>query len=107
MRDTLGRIAEEQGLELELSEAYRLDPLPLAPEIVDVLEQAAAARGRDAPRMPSGAGHDAMEVGRHVPAGMLFVPESQRHQPLPEEFTEPEHCELGARVLARALEAAR
>jgi hydantoinase/carbamoylase family amidase len=104
VRDTLGRIAEEQGLELEISEAYRLDPLPLAPELVDVLEQAAAAEGATSRRMPSGAGHDAMEVGRHVPAGMLFVPSRKGISHSPEEFTEPEHCELGARVLARALE---
>ena len=104
VRDTLGRIAEEQGLELEINEAYRLDPLPLAPELVDVLEQAAAAEGATSRRMPSGAGHDAMEVGRHVPAGMLFVPSRQGISHSPEEFTEPEHCELGARVLARALE---
>jgi acetylornithine deacetylase/succinyl-diaminopimelate desuccinylase-like protein len=54
--------------------------------------------------MPSGAGHDAMEVGRHVPAGMLFVPSRKGISHSPEEFTEPEHCELGARVLASALE---
>jgi allantoate deiminase len=104
VRETLGRIADEQQLELELSEAYRLEPLPLAPELIDVLEQAARAEGATSMRMPSGAGHDAMEVGRHVPAGMLFVPSRKGISHSPEEFTEPEHCELGARVLARALE---
>jgi hydantoinase/carbamoylase family amidase len=104
VRETLGRIAAEQDLELELSEAYRLEPLPLAPELIDVLEQAAGAEGATSMRMPSGAGHDAMEVGRHVPAGMLFVPSRKGISHSPEEFTEPEHCELGARVLARALE---
>ena len=54
--------------------------------------------------MPSGAVHDAMEVGRHVPAGMVFVPSHKGISHSPEEFTEPEQCELGARVLARALE---
>jgi hydantoinase/carbamoylase family amidase len=104
VRETLGRIAAEEDLELELSEAYRLEPLPLAPELIDVLEQAAGAVGATSMRMPSGAGHDAMEVGRHVPVGMLFVPSRKGISHSPEEFTEPEHCELGARVLARALE---
>ena len=105
VRETLGRIAGEQGLELDLREVYRLEPLPLAPEIVNVLEQAAADEGATHRRLPSGAGHDAMEVGRFAPTGMLFVPSRSGISHNPEEFTEPEHCELGARVLARALEA--
>jgi hydantoinase/carbamoylase family amidase len=104
VRDTLERIAREQGLALELREAYRLEPLPLAPELIDVLEQAAAREGATHRRLPSGAGHDAMEVGRHAPSGMLFVPSRRGISHSPEEFTDPEHCELGARVLARALE---
>jgi allantoate deiminase len=104
VRDTLGRIASEQGLELELSEAYRLEPLPLAPALIEALESAAAEEGATHRRLPSGAGHDAMEVGRHVPSGMLFVPSRKGISHSPEEFTEPAHCELGARVLARALE---
>jgi acetylornithine deacetylase/succinyl-diaminopimelate desuccinylase-like protein len=78
--------------------------LPLAPEIVDVVERAAVKEGATHRRLPSGAGHDAMEVGRHAPTGMLFVPSRRGISHNPAEFTEPEHCELGARVLARALE---
>src|SRR4051794_27475027 len=37
VRGTLERIASEQGLELELDEAYRLEPLPLAPELIEAL----------------------------------------------------------------------
>ena len=104
VKETLAAIAAEQNLELELTEIYRLDPLQMAPELIEVLEQAARTEGATNMRMPSGAGHDAMEVGRHVPAGMVFVPSRRGISHSPEEFTEPEHCELGARVLARALE---
>jgi allantoate deiminase len=104
VRETLESIATEQGLELDLREVYRLEPLPLAPEIVDVVERAAVKQGATHRRLPSGAGHDAMEVGRHAPTGMLFVPSRKGISHNPEEFTEPEHCELGARVLASALE---
>jgi hydantoinase/carbamoylase family amidase len=104
VRDTLGRIAAEQGLEFELTEIYRLEPLPLAAEMIDALDEAARAEGATSMRMPSGAGHDAMEVGRHVPAGMLFVPSRKGISHSPDEFSEPQHCELGARVLARALQ---
>jgi allantoate deiminase len=103
VRDTLAAIAEEEGLELELEETHRLRPVPLDPAIQDVLERAAAHEGASHISLSSGAGHDAMILGRHVPAGMLFVPSRGGVSHSPDEYTAPEHCELGARVLARAL----
>jgi acetylornithine deacetylase/succinyl-diaminopimelate desuccinylase-like protein len=67
-----------------------------------VLEAAAETEGARSVRMSSGAGHDAMVLARHVPAGMLFVPSRGGISHSPAEFTAPEQCELGARVLARA-----
>jgi hydantoinase/carbamoylase family amidase len=103
VRDTLERISAEEGLELELEETHRLDPVPLDPALQDVLERAAEREGASHMRMPSGAGHDAMVLGRHVPAAMLFVPSRGGISHNPDEYTAPEQCELGARVLARAL----
>jgi acetylornithine deacetylase/succinyl-diaminopimelate desuccinylase-like protein len=53
--------------------------------------------------MPSGAGHDAMVLAHHVPSAMLFVPSRGGLSHSPDEYTPPEQCELGARVLARAV----
>jgi acetylornithine deacetylase/succinyl-diaminopimelate desuccinylase-like protein len=53
--------------------------------------------------MGSGAGHDAMIVGRHTAAAMLFVPSRGGISHSPDEWTDDEDCELGARVLAAAL----
>jgi acetylornithine deacetylase/succinyl-diaminopimelate desuccinylase-like protein len=103
VRDTLARIAADEGLGLELEETHRLEPVPLDPELQDVLERAAAQEGATHMRMPSGAGHDAMVLGRHVPAAMLFVPSRGGVSHNPDEYTAPEQCELGARVLAAAL----
>jgi acetylornithine deacetylase/succinyl-diaminopimelate desuccinylase-like protein len=44
-----------------------------------------------------------MEVGRHVPAAMIFVPSRRGISHSPDEYTPPEQCELGARVLTRAV----
>jgi allantoate deiminase len=103
VRETLAAIAEEEGLGLELEETHRLQPVPLDPAIQDVLERAAEQEGASHMRLPSGAGHDAMILGRHVPAGMLFVPSRGGVSHSPAEYTAPEQCELGARILARAL----
>ena len=103
VREELARIAAEEGLQLELAETHRLGPVPLDPELQETIERAAELEGAAYVRMPSGAGHDAMVLGRHVPAGMIFVPSRGGVSHSPEEYTPPEQCELGARVLARAL----
>jgi hydantoinase/carbamoylase family amidase len=105
-RDELAGIATRESLELEIAETHSAPALAMAPAIVDALERAAAAEGAAAMRMPSGAGHDAMVIGRRVPAGMLFVPSAGGVSHNPAEHTTPEQCDLGARVLARALEEA-
>jgi hydantoinase/carbamoylase family amidase len=103
VRETLAGIADEESLVLELSATHRKAPVQLDLGLLDVLERAAAAEGAGVLRLASGAGHDAMVLARHVPAAMLFVPSRGGVSHSPDEYTTPEHCELGARVLARAL----
>ena len=104
VHETLARIAAEERLGLELVETNRLELLPMDATIQDTIESAARELGASTLRMPSGAGHDGMIVGRHVPAGMLFVPSRAGISHSPAEHTEPRYCELGARVLERTLE---
>jgi hydantoinase/carbamoylase family amidase len=103
VRKTLKRIAAEERLGLELRETHRKQPVTLDPALQDALEAAAKVEGATTLRMPSGAGHDAMVLAHHVPAAMLFVPSRGGLSHTPDEFTPPEQCELGARVLARAV----
>jgi allantoate deiminase len=103
VRETLARVAAEEQLELEVTETHRKQPTPLDPELQEVLARAAAAEGAVARSMPSGAGHDAMVLAKQVPAAMLFVPSRAGISHSPDEYTSPEQCELGARVLARAV----
>jgi allantoate deiminase len=103
VRETLERIAGEEQLGLELRETHRKEPIALDPSLQDALEEAAREEGASTMRLPSGAGHDAMVLAHHVPAAMLFVPSRGGLSHTPEEFSEPRHCELGARVLARTV----
>ena len=96
-------VAAEEDLGLELAVTHRKPPVALDSGLQDILEDAARAEGATSLRMPSGAGHDAMVLAHHVPAAMLFVPSRGGISHSPAEFTEPGHCELGARVLARAV----
>ena len=103
VRETLTVIADEEGLGLALAETHRKPPVELDAGLQDVLEEAGREEGATTLRMPSGAGHDAMVLAHHVPAAMLFVPSRGGVSHSPDEYTPPEHCELGARVLARAV----
>ncbi|HWJ32902.1 MAG TPA: M20 family metallo-hydrolase [Gaiellaceae bacterium] len=103
IESTIAKIAAEEQLEYGLEAIFSLDPLELDAEMVDTVERAAVAEGARWRRMPSGAGHDAMLVGRHVPTGMIFVPSRDGISHSPEEFTSPDQLELGTRVLAAAL----
>jgi len=53
--------------------------------------------------MPSGAGHDAQEMARLGPVGMIFIPSVGGISHSPKEFSQPEAIENGANVLLRAV----
>lgn len=102
-RAVLERIAHEEGLALTIRELYRVQPVPLDTGMIDALERAAELEGASSRRMPSGAGHDAQVIAPHVPTGMLFVPSRGGISHNPAEYTSPEHCATGSRVLRRAV----
>ena len=103
VEEIVARIAAEEGLEVELEQTFTLEPLELDASLVDLVERAAVAEGASLLRMPSGAGHDAMLVGRRAPAAMVFVPSRGGVSHSPDEYSSPEHVELGVRVLTSAL----
>lgn len=100
VEETVARVAAEEGLDADLQQTFALDPLELDSQLVGAVERAAGVEGASAMRMPSGAGHDAMIVGRHVPAAMLFVPSRGGISHSPDEYSDASHVELGMRVLA-------
>jgi allantoate deiminase len=100
---TVARVAHEEGLAADVEQTFALEPVELDPSLVDVVERAALAEGASAMRMPSGAGHDAMIVGRRAPAAMIFVPSRGGVSHSPAEHSAPAHVELGMRVLTGTL----
>jgi N-carbamoyl-L-amino-acid hydrolase len=53
--------------------------------------------------MPSGAGHDAQDMARLAPVGMIFVPSVGGISHSPREFSRPKDIANGANVLLHAL----
>jgi hydantoinase/carbamoylase family amidase len=66
-------IATRRGVTLDWDAFFELESAPCDPRLMERLAEAVAARGLPVRRLPSGAGHDAMEMARLVPSAMLFV----------------------------------
>ena len=62
--------------------------------------------GLTAQRMPSGAGHDAQEIARIAPMGMIFIPSVGGVSHSPKEFSRAQDITNGADVLLNAVIAA-
>jgi len=91
------------GVAVSIERTTVVTPTAMAGDVVAVLAEAAAAHGETPVRLPSGAGHDAMVLGRIVPAGMLFVPSIGGISHNVAENTASADIVLGCAVLAEAV----
>ena len=78
-------------------------PTPCHEDVVDVLEDAAAALGTRHRRMVSGAGHDTAFMTSVTRAGMIFIPCRGGRSHTPEEWAETAEIALGAATLLEAV----
>lgn len=76
------------------------------PTVMGWIGAAATQLGLSTRRMPSGAGHDAQELARIAPMGMLFVPSVGGISHSPRELTRAPDVTNGANVLLNAVLAA-
>jgi N-carbamoyl-L-amino-acid hydrolase len=74
-------------------------PAPTDPQIRSLISEAARELGLSTKAMPSGAGHDAQDMARLGPVGMIFVPSVGGISHSPREFSHPEDITNGANVL--------
>jgi N-carbamoyl-L-amino-acid hydrolase len=73
------------------------------PNVRDVIADAVQGLGLSSQVMPSGAGHDAQDLARICPMGMIFVPSVKGISHSPAEFTKPEDVVNGANVLLQTV----
>ncbi len=78
-------------------------PAPTDERMRRIIDEAARDLGLSTRSMPSGAGHDAQDVARIAPTGMIFVPSAGGLSHSPHEFTHPEEMANGANVLLQMI----
>ncbi|MCR2822051.1 M20 family metallo-hydrolase [Lederbergia panacisoli] len=97
-------ICMNNHIKLEWKETLRVDPVPIKEVMQDRLLKAILANQIEPFYLPSGAGHDAMIMGRHIPAAMLFVQSKDgiSHNPL--EWSSLNDCIQAVHVLKHFVE---
>lgn len=79
------------------------EPALTDPRIQEIIASAADSLGLSHVRLPSGAGHDAQDMARIAPTGMIFVPSRDGISHAPREFTSAEDMAKGASVLVETI----
>ena len=97
------KIGTENGTTFSFAPTNVNHPAPTDPRMRAAIEKSARELGLTTRAMPSGAGHDAQEMARIGPAGMIFVPSAKGISHAPTEFSRPADIENGANVLLQAL----
>jgi N-carbamoyl-L-amino-acid hydrolase len=97
------QIASASKTKFEFKEINVNIPAPTDAGIRSLIAEAARELGLSTKLMPSGAGHDAQDMARLGPVGMIFVPSVGGISHSPREFSHPEDIANGANVLLHTL----
>ena len=103
MANFVASTAASEEVELQQRTLARFSPVEFDPQIVGLIEAAAARCGCSCQRLPSGAGHDAQMFAPNCPTGMIFVPSQGGISHNVTEFTSKEDIAAGMNVLMRVL----
>ena len=97
------KIAAESKTKFDFKEINVNIPAPTDPQVRSLIGDAARELGLTTKSLPSGAGHDAQDMARLGPVGMIFVPSVGGISHSPREFSRPEDIANGANVLLHTL----
>ena len=104
LRGHAARIGAARGVEVAWDEIQSTPPVPCSLVLTEMLAAAAADAGQAAPRLASGAGHDAAMMAAVTPVAMLFVRCAGGVSHHPDESVRPEDVEVAIDVTTRFVE---
>jgi len=96
-------IATETGTTITFTLASTNVPAMATSGVQDAIGRAAAKANLQTMKLPSGAGHDAQQIAKIAPMGMIFVPSVGGISHSPKELTTWEDCARGADVLLKTV----
>jgi N-carbamoyl-L-amino-acid hydrolase len=99
----VNRMADGLKLTHDLHEIWYSPPIPFEPSCIGAIRLAAEEGGYAYRDIVSGAGHDAGNIAKAAPAGMIFVPCAGGISHNEAESATPEDLAAGCNVLLRAV----
>nr|WP_245746142.1 Zn-dependent hydrolase [Evansella caseinilytica] len=97
-------VTEPRNIQLQVEEKVRIEPVPIKADMQRKARAAIEKQGITPYALPSGAGHDAMILGRHLPVAMLFVRSKDGVSHHPAEWTDLNDCVIAVHTLKQLLE---
>jgi N-carbamoyl-L-amino-acid hydrolase len=96
-------IGKEENVQITCKAPDLAEPALTTPAFRDAITASAKEARLNTMELPSGAGHDAQNVARFAPMGMIFVPSRAGISHSPLEYSSPEQVANGAEVLYRTI----
>lgn len=93
------QICDNQGVKLTIEDLQRVAPAPCSDLVKNAAKAAFEKLGLDIYTLPSGAGHDGMQLLDLCPMGMIFIRSKDGISHDPAEWSSKEDCADGANVL--------
>jgi beta-ureidopropionase / N-carbamoyl-L-amino-acid hydrolase len=94
---------KDEGVDTQCAVVNDIAPALSTPAIQTAIREAAQSADLSTADLPSGAVHDAGEISRIAPMGMIFVPSHGGISHAPKEFTSAEDAANGVEVLYRTI----
>jgi allantoate deiminase len=99
IREQAQQICETQGVKLTIEDLQRVAPAPCSVIVKNAARDAFEKLGLESYYLPSGAGHDGMQLLDLCPMGMIFIRSKNGISHDPAEWSSKEDCADGANVL--------
>jgi len=103
IQERFAQTDKEEGVETRCAVINDTAPAISDPSVQSVIREAAHSAGLSTADLPSGAVHDAGEISRLAPMGMIFVPSRDGISHAPQEFSTWDDVANGTEVLYRSV----
>lgn len=103
MKDAISTITEEQDTIVSMEMMSAEKPVDMNQDIRKLIEQSCIEVGTSYQMIHSRAGHDAMNMSKLAPTGMIFLPSRNGISHNPDEYTDYDHIMVGIDVLTETL----
>jgi allantoate deiminase len=96
-------IAQKRGLKVRIEVKIKIKPTSMSPNLMNIVKRAIEHAGFPAFELSSGAGHDAMVIGRYIPTAMIFIRCREGISHNPAEWASLVDMAIGIQVLDETL----